>query len=71
MARIQVLPLPSKTGGEYTDFALVIDQVDTDEVRSGAGAVRTNLDAIVDIDSVKQQTGAVGVLVTSDTLDVV
>lgn len=54
----------------HTPFAIVIDQVDVDEIRSAAGVVRTNLDSVVDIESVKEQTGAVGVLVTSDTLDV-
>lgn len=72
MARIQILELPSIVNGENvtTPIAIVIDQVDADEIRSQAGVVRTNLDSVVDIESVKEQTGAIGVLVTADTLDV-
>lgn len=72
MARIQVLTLPSKTVGEYTDypFAIVIDELDENVVASFAGdAVRSEHEP-VDRESVKAATGAVGVILSTTTLDV-
>jgi len=76
MARIQVLSLPSKTVGEDVEypFAIVIDQVEHEDVTSvqgGPGGLLAQVSTeFFDKDAIAAATGATGVIVANGTLDV-
>lgn len=65
--------LPSKAVGEYADypFAIVIDQVEHDEVNSVEGGLLAQVSTeFFDKDAIVAATGATGVIVANGTLDV-
>ncbi|OII10516.1 hypothetical protein BIU97_10335 [Curtobacterium sp. MCBA15_009] len=73
MARIQILTLPSQEQGGFVNypFALVIDQVEHDEIISHGGeTVRAIETELFDKDAIVKATGATGVIVARGTLDV-
>jgi hypothetical protein len=72
VARIQILELPDIVEGESvtTPFVLVVDQLDTDDVRDYQGDVVLSRGEQVDSDALKAATGAAGVIVHPGTLDV-
>ncbi len=73
MARIQILTLPSKTIGEVTDFpfAIVIDEIEHDDVTSVSGELLAQVSTeFFDKDAIAEATGATGVIVANGTLDV-
>ncbi len=74
MARIQILELPAQVVGEYvnTPFAVVIDQVETEEHNTYQDErVRTLSELMQDeADLIAKNVGAVGAVLTRCTLDV-
>ena len=75
MARIQVLELPTLVEGDRvtTPFALVIDQVGADVITAhGRGEpIRTALDITHEqAQQMAKQLGAVGAIVTAQTLEI-
>jgi hypothetical protein len=74
MARIQILELPSEVVGEVvkTPFALVIDQVETEEISTFAEDVIRNTSELTqdEADTIARNIGAVGTILTRCTLDV-
>ncbi|TFD58047.1 hypothetical protein E3T43_07310 [Cryobacterium sp. Hh7] len=75
MARIQILELPSEVVGEYvrTPFAIVIDQVETEQIPTSIHGVSSTEYSIsrADSEGIKAATGAGGVILSTTTLDVV
>lgn len=65
MARIQILPLPEGACDERPPFALVIDQVPTDE--TGFDALRRDVGTP---DDLIERIGARAVLVFEDTIEI-
>ena len=73
MARIQVLTLPSQEESGLTNypFAIVIDQVEHNDITAGSGEiVRSVATELFDKDAIVAATGATGVIVAQGTLEV-
>lgn len=74
MARIQILELPMEHVGDYsrTPFAVIIDQVESDEIQNfqsetvmGRSEVTQSL-----AKNIADEVGAVGAIVSTGTIDV-
>ena len=74
MARIQILELPMKHVGEYsqTPFAIVIDQVETEETTTFDQSVVLTTPELTqtEADGIAERLGAVGAILTACTLEV-
>lgn len=78
MARIQILELPMEHVGPMsgTPFVLVFDRLDSNLVVNHAGEAvvtlpsRLESEIVTNIDGIKEVTGARGVLVFSDEIEV-
>lgn len=72
--RIQILELPTVPDGDdyRTPFALIIDQVDVEEITTlGGEAVRSEHPEMAGVSRLAEQVGASGVLLTGETVEVV
>ena len=74
MARIQILELPSEQVGEVyrVPFALVIDQVETEDRQTSTGVKFRTMTELTqaEADTIARKVGAVGAILTACTLDV-
>jgi hypothetical protein len=74
MARIRILELPMEHVGEVskTPFAIVIDQVDTEEVTSFDQHVVLKTSELTqdEADTMARNVGAVGAILTACTLEI-
>lgn len=73
MARLQIVPLPTLTVGEVSqpEFLIVLDEVSDELVKSvfdPTASIKENLDRTA---SVKEASGARGILVFQSTIEVI
>ena len=74
MARIQILELPMVEVGEYmkTPFSIIIDQLDTEEMRTSTGVVFRTITSgptQAEADKIAHDMGAVSAILFGCTLD--